>query len=216
MPSAADDSRTSYLLDKLHSLSGVIPIGAYLAEHFFENSYALVSPAKYNYVASKLETVPWRLPLEILLIWAPIAFHACYGLRIWWSGKQNATSHPWMANWMYLLQRWTGVLAFLFIGYHVWTVRFLSHGKTTYADIAQTMADPTFAAVYVVGVLAASFHLGNGLWNFACKWGLAVTARSQRAAGWFGALTAIAFSVAGLAILAGFRFHWTPFDSYLP
>ena len=216
MASEAADSQTGFLLDKLHSLSGVVPIGAYLVEHFFENSYALVSPDKYNYVASKLETVPWRVPIEFLFIFAPLAFHACYGLYIWWSGKQNATAHPWMANWMYVLQRWTGALALLFIGYHVWTVRFLSHGKTTYADVAQTMSDPWFATIYVVGILAASFHLGNGLWNFACKWGLAVTVRSQRAAGWFGAFVAVAFSVAGLAIIAGFRFHWTPFDTYLP
>jgi len=216
MASAVAESRTGFFLDKLHSLSGVIPIGAYLAEHFFENSYALVSPAKYNYVAGKLETIPWRLPLEFLFIWSPIAFHACYGLYIWWSGKQNATSHPWMANWMYVLQRWTGALALLFIGYHVWTVRFLSHGKTTYADIAQTMSNPLFASIYAVGILSASLHLGNGLWNFACKWGLAVTAPSQRAAGWFGALVALAFSVVGLAIIVGFRYHWTPFDTYLP
>lgn len=216
MASAEPESRSSYFLDKLHSLSGVIPIGAYLVEHFFENSYALVSPEKYNYVASKLETVPWRVPIEFLFIWAPILFHGCYGIYIWWSGKSNALSHPWMANWMYVLQRWTGILAFLFIGYHVWTVRFLSHGKTTYDDIARTMSDPWFASIYVAGILAASFHLGNGLWNFACKWGIAVTARSQRAAGWCGALVAIVFSVVGVAIIAGFRFHWTPFDTYLP
>jgi succinate dehydrogenase / fumarate reductase cytochrome b subunit len=215
MSSAVVESRTSYLLDKLHSLSGVVPIGAYLVEHFFENSYALVSPDKYNYIAAKLETVPWRLPIEFFLIWAPILFHGFYGIYIWWSGKSNALGHPWMANWMYVLQRWTGIIAFFFIGYHVWTVRFVSHGRTTYADIAQTMSNPLYVAIYVVGILAASFHLGNGLWNFACKWGIAVTARSQRAAAWSGALVAIVFSVVGLAIIAGFHYHWTPFDTYL-
>jgi succinate dehydrogenase cytochrome b subunit len=216
MSSADGESRASYFLDKLHSLSGVIPIGAYLAEHFFENSYALVSPEKFTYICQKLETVPWRLPLEILFIWSPILFHGFYGLYIWWSGKSNALSHPWMANWMYVLQRWTGILAFLFIGYHVWTERFLSHGKTTYDDIARALSDPLIVAVYVFGILAASFHLGNGLWNFACKWGIAVTQRSQHAAAWFGALVAIAFSVVGVTIIAGFHFHWTPFDGYLP
>jgi len=216
MSSADAESRVGYFLDKLHSLSGLIPIGAYLVEHFFENSYALVSPEKYNFICQKLETVPWRIPIEFLFIWAPILFHGGYGLYIWWSGKSNAMGHPWMANWMYVLQRWTGILAFLFIGYHVWTERFLSHGKSTYDDVARMLSDPLLVAVYVVGILAASFHLGNGLWNFACKWGIAVTARSQRAAAWFGALVAVAFSVVGVAIVAGFHFHWTPFDAYLP
>jgi succinate dehydrogenase cytochrome b subunit len=215
MASAVGVTRTSFFLDKLQSLSGVVPIGAYLAEHLFENSYALVSPGKYNFVAGKLETVPWRLPIEFLVIWAPILFHGCYGLYIWWTGKSNAIGHPWMANWMYVLQRWTGMAVFAFIGYHVWTVRFLSHGITTYADISHFMANPWIVTVYVIGILAASFHVGNGLWNFACKWGLAVTPNSQRAAGWFGASVAVVFAIVGLAIIAGFRFHWTPFDAYL-
>ena len=67
MSSAVVESRTSYLLDKLHSLSGVVLIGAYLVEHFFENSYALVSPDKYNYIAAKLETVPCESILSMRL-----------------------------------------------------------------------------------------------------------------------------------------------------
>ncbi len=215
MPAAAADSKTSYILDKLHSLSGVIPIGAFLAEHFFENSYALVSPDKFNWIAAKLETIPWRVPVEFLFIWAPILYHGFYGLWIWWKGKSNALGHPWMANWMYVLQRWTGIVAFIFIGWHVWTERFVTHGMSTYADVSRTMSDPRIAAFYVVGILCASFHLGNGLWNFCCKWGIAVTPRSQRLAAWFGAAIAVTFSIIGLAIIAGLHFNWTPFHTYV-
>ncbi|MGH9699041.1 MAG: succinate dehydrogenase [Candidatus Acidiferrales bacterium] len=215
MPEAAADSKSSYFLDKLHSLSGIIPIGAFLAEHFFENSYALVSPGKYNYIAGKLETIPWRVPVELLFIWLPLLFHAFYGLYIWWKGQSNALGHPWMANWMYVLQRWTGIALFFYIGWHVWVERFATGGITTYAAVARDMQNPWYISFYVIGVLAASFHLGNGLWNFACKWGLAVTPRSQRAAACLGALVGIAFSVIGLFIIVGFHFQWTPFDTYL-
>ena len=215
MSSADAESRVGYFLDKLHSLSGLIPIGAYLVEHFFENSYALVSPEKYDFICQKLETVPWRIPIEFLFIWAPILFHGGYGLYIWWSGKSNAMGHPWMANWMYVLQRWTGILAFLFIGYHVWTERFLSHGKSTYDDVARMLSDPLLVAVYVVGILAASFHLGNGLWNFACKWGIAVTVRAQHAAALFGAAVGIACTIAGIAVIVGVRYSWFPLGGYV-
>jgi succinate dehydrogenase / fumarate reductase, cytochrome b subunit len=215
MPSAAVDSTTSYILDKLHSLSGVVPIGAFLAEHFFENSYALVSPEKFNWIAAKLETIPWRVPIEFLFIWLPILFHGLYGLVIWWKGKSNALGHPWMANWMYVLQRWTGIVAFCFIGWHVWTERFATHGKSSYEGVASAMSHPWVVGIYVVGILCASFHLGNGLWNFACKWGIAVTPRAQRLAALFGAAVAIAFTTVGLAIIAGFHFNWQPFHTYL-
>src|SRR5580693_3030960 len=60
MAVAATNSRASYILDKLQSLSGIVPIGAFLAEHIWSNSYALVSPAKYNDVSRELQQVPWR------------------------------------------------------------------------------------------------------------------------------------------------------------
>jgi succinate dehydrogenase / fumarate reductase cytochrome b subunit len=213
---AAAGARTdhSYLWDKLHSLSGIVPIGAFLAEHFWSNSYALVSVAKYNQVSDELQNIPWRLLVEALLIWLPILFHGFYGLHIWYQGKSNAWVHPWMANWMYTLQRWTGIIAFLFIGWHVWIERFVTHGKSTYVGVAHVMANPYYLAFYVIGIVCASFHLGNGLWNFACKWGITVTARSQRAAAWFGALVAILFTVAGLAIVFGLLYNWFPLGSY--
>jgi succinate dehydrogenase / fumarate reductase cytochrome b subunit len=215
MSSAASKADSSYFWDKLHSLSGIIPIGAFLLEHFFENSYALVSPDKFNYVASKLETMPWRVPVEFIFIWLPITFHGIYGLEIWRKSKSNAIPHPWMANWMFTLQRWTGVIAFAYIIWHVWTERFLTHGKSTYAGVAHTFTIPYCIAFYVIGILAASFHLGNGTWQFLNKWGIAVTPRAQRKAAWFGAIVGIAFTVVGLSIIAGFAFGWHPFSGYL-
>jgi succinate dehydrogenase / fumarate reductase cytochrome b subunit len=215
MPVAAVDSRTSYILDKLQSLSGVIPIGAFLAEHFWSNSYALVSVGKYNQVSEELQQIPWRIIVETCVLFIPILFHGLYGIYIWWKGKSNALGHPWMANWLYVLQRWTGIIAFIFIGWHLYTERFLGHGVTSYADVQRNMMNPWYVAFYIVGVTASSFHLGNGLWNFACKWGIAVSANAQRVAGWVGAAVAIAFTVAGVAIVVGLHYAWFPLGGYV-
>jgi succinate dehydrogenase / fumarate reductase cytochrome b subunit len=215
MPLAAVDSRTSYILDKLQSLSGVIPIGAFLAEHFWSNSYALVSVGKYNQVSEELQQIPWRIIVETCVLFIPILFHGLYGIYIWWKGKSNALGHPWMANWLYVLQRWTGIIAFIFIGWHLYTERFLGHGVTSYADVQRNMMNPWYVAFYIVGVTASSFHLGNGLWNFACKWGIAVSAKAQRVAGWFGAAVAVAFTVAGVTIVIGLHFAWFPLGGYV-
>jgi succinate dehydrogenase / fumarate reductase, cytochrome b subunit len=215
MPVAAVDSRASYILDKLQSLSGVIPIGAFLAEHFWSNSYALVSVGKYNQVSEELQQIPWRIIVETCVLFIPILFHGLYGIYIWWKGKSNALGHPWMANWLYVLQRWTGIIAFIFIGWHLYTERFLGHGVTSYADVQRNMMNPWYVTFYIVGVIASSFHLGNGLWNFACKWGIAVSANAQRVAGWFGAAVAIAFTVAGVTIVIGLHYAWFPLGGYV-
>jgi succinate dehydrogenase / fumarate reductase cytochrome b subunit len=215
MPAAAAESKTSYILDKLQSLSGVIPIGAYLIDHLWSNSYALVSADKYNQVSGDLQTVPWRILIEAGVLWIPILFHGCYGIYIWWKGKSNALGHPWMSNWMYVLQRWTGIIAFVFIGWHLYTERFGGHGVTRYAGVAQDMADPWYVAAYIIGVTACSFHLGNGLWNFACKWGIAITPKAQRAAAWFGAVVGVSCTLAGIAIVIGLHYAWFPLGGYV-
>jgi succinate dehydrogenase / fumarate reductase, cytochrome b subunit len=175
----------------------------------------LVSAAKYDEVSQALQTIPFRPIIEAVGIWIPILFHAGYGFYIWSTGKSNALEYPWMHNWMYSLQRWSGFVAFLFIGWHFWTARMLTHGRSNFATVHADMSNNYYAALYLVGVLAASFHLGNGLWNFLCKWGVAATVRAQRAAAYLGAAVAIVFSLAGLAIVYSARFNFHPFQSYV-
>jgi succinate dehydrogenase / fumarate reductase cytochrome b subunit len=215
MSVAATDSKTSYLLDKLQSLSGVIPIGAFLAEHFWSNSYALVSVGKYNDVSRELQQIPWRIIVETCVLFIPILFHGLYGCYIWWTGKSNAIGHPWMANWLYVLQRWTGIIAFIFIVWHLYTERFLGHGVTSYADVQRNLMNPWYLTFYIVGITCASFHLGNGLWNFACKWGIAVSVQAQRAAGWFGAAVAVGFTLIGVAIVIALHYGAFPLGGYV-
>ena len=65
----------SYLLRKLQSLSGIIPVGAFLAEHFWSNSAILVSPEKYDALSQELQTIPFRPLVEFFVIVLPILFH---------------------------------------------------------------------------------------------------------------------------------------------
>lgn len=215
MSAAEAQADYSFFWRKLHSLTGIIPIGAYLADHLWSNSYALVSIAKYNEKSQELQTVPWRIVLEAGIIWLPILYHGVYGVYVWWKGQSNVSQYPWVGNWMYAVQRWTGLIAFAFIGWHVYTERFLTHGKSTFTDVQTALANPWYLAFYLVGVVSCCVHLGNGVWNFLCKWGLAATARAQRAAGFLGAFVAAALSLAGVAILLSFRFNWHPFGFYV-
>lgn len=204
----------SFFWRKLHSFTGVFPIGAFLAAHFWSNSYALVSPGKYDDVSRGLQQIPWRVPVEALVIWLPILFHGFYGLYIWSRGKSNVSEYPWVSNWMYVLQRWSGLVALVFIAWHVYTERFLTQGRSTYTGVAEALSNPYYFWCYVIGVVATSFHLGNGLWNFICKWGLASTVKSQRAAAYLGMAVAVAFTLIGLAIVISFRYQWRPFEFY--
>jgi len=82
MYSKATRPDTRYLLRKLHSFTGILPVGAFLAEHFWSNSAALVSAEKYNTVSQELQTIPFRLIVEWGAILLPMLFHGGYGVYI--------------------------------------------------------------------------------------------------------------------------------------
>jgi succinate dehydrogenase / fumarate reductase cytochrome b subunit len=80
--------------------------------------------------------------------------------------------------------------------------------------VQQFLTNPWNLTFYIIGITAASFHLGNGLWNFACKWGIAVSTRSQRAFGFLGAVVGIGFTLAGIAIVVGMHYGMFPLGGY--
>lgn len=215
MSAPATRPETDYLLRKLHSLTGIVPVGAFLAEHFWSNSYALVGRAIYDAKSEELQTIPFRVAVEWLFIFLPMLYHGGYGIYIWLRGKSNVSAYPWVGNWLYTAQRYTGLIAFAYIAWHLYTERWLTHGRSTYVDVEELVRQPYALIFMFVGVLASSFHLGVGIWNFLCKWGLAATAKAQRAAGALGALVGVSFSVVGVLIVLSFWLNWHPFDFYL-
>src|SRR5260370_2676537 len=51
----------SFFWRKLHSFTGIFPLRAFLAEHFWSNTSALVGIEKYNAGSRHLHTIPSRL-----------------------------------------------------------------------------------------------------------------------------------------------------------
>src|SRR5437879_12100426 len=76
---------SSFVLRRLHSLTGIIPVGAFLVEHILvSNSTAISGPDAYARQVSFLANLPLVFFLELIGIWLPIAFHALYGFYIWY------------------------------------------------------------------------------------------------------------------------------------
>jgi succinate dehydrogenase / fumarate reductase cytochrome b subunit len=68
---------------------------------------------------------------------------------------------------------------------------------------AQLSIFPVFV-FYVIGVMSAGFHLGNGLWTFLITWGITIGQRSQRISQIITTAVAILVSLVGLAIAIAF------------
>lgn len=179
---------------KLHSLSGVIPIGIYLIVHFLVNFQAVYGVEAYNNAASIMGNLPFLLVLEVGLIYIPILFHGLYGLYIAYQAKHNVTSYGLFRNWMFFLQRITGIITIIFIAWHVWETRIQKAlgAEVNFDMMANIVENPISLTLYIISIVAASFHFANGLWSFAVTWGITATPRSQRV---FTNITMIIFVV---------------------
>lgn len=123
---AAEKVDRSFLWRRLHSLSGVLPVGGFLCYHIFENMAALKSPAKYDEMVNAVNTMLPRMyffGVEMVLLLGPLLFHSLYGLYIAQTGRPNANRYPYGTNWAYWMQRISGYVAFLYLIVHVGVLR---------------------------------------------------------------------------------------------
>ncbi len=70
----------SFLLRRLHSLTGIMPIGLFLIEHFVSNAFATKGPGAYTKQVEFLSSFPFVVGLELFGIWLPILYHSLYGI----------------------------------------------------------------------------------------------------------------------------------------
>src|ERR1700761_90869 len=193
----------SFLWHKLHSLTGIIPIGAFLVEHIISNFETLNGPLAYAQQVKFLNSLPLVRVLEWAFIFIPLAFHALYGVWIAVRGRSNVNVYPWAGNWGYLTQRITGVIALFYIGYHVWTQRFSgvhlpSPPGAAFAKVQHELSNPWILAFYVIAMIATTWHFAYGIWLFAAKWGITPGDKARKKFGWVCGLGCAALCLMGL------------------
>ena len=208
--------RIHYPVLKTHSLTGLVPVGAFLVIHFSINSLRTVGVWPYQVSIDIINNLPFLIWIEIGFILIPILFHSLIGFHIFFSGKPNPFRYNYPHNWMYTLQRLSGAIIFVFLIYHLATtvVPKIYNGNTHFAaapyliDIMnQEFESWDGRIIYVVGILAATFHFSSGLWGFCVSWGLLIGRRAQRNAGYVFALFGLVLTVMGLATVIEFSLH---------
>ena len=194
-----------FLNRRLHSLLGVIPIGIFLMQHLVVNNFATRGPEAFNNAADFMGNLPFRIVLETVIIYLPILFHAIYGLYIAFTAKNNAGKYGYFRNWMFLLQRVSGVITLIFITWHVWQTRVAAAfgAHVDYNMMADILSSPFMLTFYLIGVISTIFHFANGLWSFLVSWGITVSPRSQVISTYFTIGVFVVLSIVGIrAILA--------------
>jgi succinate dehydrogenase / fumarate reductase cytochrome b subunit len=194
---------------RLHSLSGIVPIGGFLAFHLTANYQATRGADAYNEAARRLQQLPLALALEIGVILVPILFHGVYGLFLAAEPQPDAGAGSPLRNTLAALQRITGVVVFAFVLFHLWTTRLVQLSDHESLDlfylVRSTMANPWVYAFYLAGILSATFHFAHGLWSFAVAWGLTVEPRARRRMAAVSAAVFLVLSFVGVRGISAFR-----------
>lgn len=196
---------------KIHSLLGIIPLGLFFVNHLLAN-FSAVENGKEGFDKSVafINGLPLILVLEFVMIYLPMLFHGVYGLYIAYQAKPNVNRYGYERNWRYLVQRITGVIAFVFIIWHVYDTRVqVALGNITHEQLGGQMyailSNPVSFVLYTISVVAVSFHFANGLWSFLVSWGITVGARAQRVSSFICMGVFAVMSVMFIATLFAFR-----------
>lgn len=184
---------STFLLRKLHQLTGIVPLGAFFLVHMYTNSTAMSGARVFNEHVEGIHHMPYLIFIEVFGIFIPLLFHSIYGVIITGEAKPNVLSYGYGRNWFYLFQRITGIFLFIFLLFHILNLRFgLIPGLESYGNPVAGNADQAYAIVaaefrnvgilifYILGVIATAWHLAYGIFLFAVDWGLVIGEKAQK------------------------------------
>lgn len=189
--------------------------------HLITNASLLNGAGTFQNNVNMIHSLGQILPLvEWGFIFLPIIFHAVVGIWIIKSGKSNHDNYRYVANWRYTLQRWTGVIAVLFIFTHVFHLHGWFHSDWWLNSVAEPLGMAKFRAYnaastlaiamggfvwpifYFVGIVACVFHLANGIWTMGITWGVWISPKAQQTASYVCAGFGGVLLLVGLSALA--------------
>ena len=207
-------SRT-FLLRKLHQLTGIVPLGVFFFVHIFTNAKAMNGEASFVEAVKDIHDIPFLLFIEIFGIFLPLLFHSVYGILISSEAKPNVLTYRYGRNWFYIFQRATGIFLFFFILFHLFHYRFgivpgltqiavAGNAESAFRIVSNDMAITWVLAVYILGVLATAWHLGYGFFLFAVDWGIVIGEKAQKTA--LSACLGLTLILAVVGVNAAFAF----------
>lgn len=199
----------TFLLRKLHQMTGIIPLGIFYFVHIYTNSTALNGAEAFNKHVADIQGMPYLLLIETFGIFIPLLFHSVYGVLISAEAKPNVLGYGYGRNWFYIFQRVTGIYLFVFLLFHILNFRFglipglnlvpiAGNADKAFSIVAAEFQITWVLIIYFLGLIATAWHLAYGLFLFAVDWGLVVGEKAQRITMYASLAFALFLSVVGI------------------
>ncbi len=144
-----------FYLRRLHGVTGIFPIGYFLLFHLKEGQ----TFAEKGFIVS------------LIFLWLPLLYHSLYGLFITYEGGMNVCCYSYVRNYMYFLQRLTGIMLIIFLSIHIYVMKFGSYDGSNLSNF-----------ILFSGVIVSIFHLANGFFGFLMDMGITIGEKAQKVA----------------------------------
>ncbi|MGA1597754.1 MAG: succinate dehydrogenase [bacterium] len=201
-----------FLTRRIHSLTGVVPVGLFLAYHLYGQLYLHSGAQQYNERINAFYDSPLAVWILIFLVYLPLFYHSLLGVKLSFDANVQPT-YQYFGHLLYWLQRLSGIGVLLFIIGHLWNAKFAPGAgcfaectADHYGHLAEGFANPETGlvtkAVYLLGILGATFHFSNGINTFCMTWGIALTPRAQERVRVFSIVVFLLLTLSGYYALA--------------
>jgi succinate dehydrogenase / fumarate reductase cytochrome b subunit len=179
------------LLRRLHSAAGTLPLGAFFLLHLWINARVSRGHAAYDAVTAQFQRVPALFAIELLVVFAPLTFHAAAGVFLMAKGAKREARGAGDKPWATVMQRLTGALTLGFLVVHLFQFRLqVATDQIRPADFFPLLCDrlsatnglgiPSSAVIYLAGLAAASYHFANGILGSCFTFGFVRSGPSAR------------------------------------
>jgi succinate dehydrogenase / fumarate reductase cytochrome b subunit len=196
-------AKHEFAIRRLHSLTGIVPLGLYMCVHLITNSTLITGPTIFQRAVFLIHSPGRFLPLiEWGGIFLPLVFHAAFGVWIARTGRSNSSQYGFVSNKRYAWQRWTGFAALIYLFLHIMHLHGGLHAEGWMAAIDKIglgQFSPynagsslvsamklgfgvVWPVIYLVGTLCCVYHFVNGLWTAGITWGLWISPKAQQRA----------------------------------
>lgn len=205
----------AFLLRRFHSLIGLYAVIALLAQ-IFHAFTRVFSPGEITAVN---EAFAVRAPgLSFITLHLPLLFYFLYGTGLWLSGKSNLLTRPTRSNFIYDLERVTGLFALPFVLAYLWIFRIgppMGGQNLEIAGLANFFSIPLTWIVFTVGMILTAVHVSCLLRRVLFGWGVVLHEPTRHKI--FVVSLIISMGAALLTSLAATRlvYHFVPAPSWL-
>ncbi len=205
----------TFLLRKLHQITGIAPLGTFYFVHLYTNSKSMSGARVFNEDVQGIGNIPYLFFIEIFGIFVPLLFHSIYGIMISAEARNNVLGYGYARNWFYVFQRVTGIFLFFFLLFHILNFRFglvpglnttavAGHADLAFDIVSREFSIPWVMILYVLGVTATAWHLAYGIFLFVVDWGILIGEKSQKYALYASVGFAVFLSAVGINAAVAF------------